>query len=582
MGTYTYHKSKAQLKSNIRVARGDKQGTLLLRYCNLVNVFSGEIYQANILIDGDTIVGVSELYEEADQVLDLPGKYIIPGLIDSHVHIESSMVSPAEFTRAVLPHGTTTVIWDPHEIANVLGLGGIDYALRSTENLPINIYLMASSCVPATALENAGARLEAKELKQILSHPRVLGLAEMMNFPGVIYADNKVLDKLVLGRKRGFLDGHSPRVTGVDLNAYLAGGITSDHECTTRNEAMEKLRGGMHIMIREGSAAKNLYDLIPIVREGHHTRVSFATDDRHPLDLKTEGHMDHILRESVAMGLSAIRAIQGATINAARYFRLDGHGGIAPGYRADLVVLGDLRSFMIDRVIKDGQIVYENNQIAAPIPEYKDESTLKTVNIAPLTVEQLKISAGKGLAKVIELIPDQIVTKKALLTPKIVKGEVVADTKADILKLAVVERHHATGNVGVGLVTGFGLKEGALASSVGHDSHNIIVVGVNDADMKYAVEQIAKMQGGCIVVNGKKTLAKLPLQIAGLMSTSPLQTVIDELDELHKAAITLGCKIPNPLITLAFLSLPPIPELKLTDMGLVDAVQFKVVPLFEE
>lgn len=582
MGTYTYQKSKETLRRNIRVAHNDESGTLLLRYGNLVNVFSGEIFQTNILLDGDTIVGFSEMYEEADEVIDVAGKYIIPGLIDSHVHIESSMVSPAEFTRAVLPHGTTTVVWDPHEIANVLGLLGLDYALKSSENLPINVFLMASSCVPSTALENAGAILNAHDLKDIFDHPRVLSLAEMMNYPGVIYSDDNVLDKLVLARKRGYIDGHAPGVSGFDLNAYLSGGITSDHECTGRNEAMEKLRAGMQIMIREGSAAKNLYDLIPIIRDVHREMVSFASDDRHPLDLQVEGHIDHILRRAVAMGLSPIRAIQYATINAARYFRLNGHGAIAPGYRADVVILNDLRGFDVDKVIKDGELVYANSQIQVNIPVYHDPNVLRTVNLQPIKRESLKIAAAEGVAKVIELIPNQIVTKKVMLTPKSENGTVVADFEQDILKLVVAERHHATGNVGLGLVKGFGLKDGALGSSVGHDSHNIIVVGTNDADIVAAIEAIQEMQGGCVAVQGGSVLAKLPLQIAGLMSIEPLQTVIDQLNKLHQVAQKLGCQVPNPFITLAFLSLPPIPELKLTDMGLVDAIQFEIVPLFGE
>ncbi|OQY28975.1 MAG: adenine deaminase [Candidatus Cloacimonetes bacterium 4572_55] len=577
---YTYQKTKEQLRHNIEVAHGRKSGSLLLRDANMVNVFSGEIYQTNILIDGNTVVGCSELYENADEILFLGGKYVIPGLIDSHVHIESSMISPAEFARAVLPRGTTTIVWDPHEIANVLGKKGIDYALKSTERLPINIYLTASSCVPATELENAGGRLESADLEDILTHDRVLGLAELMNYPGVIYTDDKILEKLIQGRKQGFIDGHAPGLTGFDLNAYMAGGICSDHECSSLSEAMEKLRAGMHIMIREGSAAKNLSELIPIIRSGHQQWVSFATDDRHPLDLKTEGHIDHILRRTIKMGFSPIRAIQCATINAARYFRLEGHGAIAPGYRADIVILNDLHDFMVDKVVKDGKVICENSEILVDIADYQDPYALNTVKVARIDDSNFIIPAENGQAKVIELIPDQIVTKKKMMTPKIAESKVVSDTENDILKLAVVERHRASGNIGLGLTTGFGLRDGALASSVGHDSHNIITVGVHDADMKLAVETIIKMQGGCVAVQKGEVIASLPLPIAGLMSDRPLQEVIDQLAQLHQAAKELGCQVANPFITLAFLSLPPIPELKLTDLGLVDAVQFKITPLF--
>lgn len=582
MGTYIYHKTKDQLAHNIQVARGDAQGTLLLRNANVVNVFSGEIYQTNILIDGDTVVGLSELYEEAGEIIELAGRYVIPGLIDSHVHLESSMVSPAEFTKAVLPHGTTTVVWDPHEIANVLGLTGLEYVLKSTAELPINIYIMASSCVPATHLETAGADLSAHDLSRFLNHPRVLGLAEMMNYPGVIFTMDEVIEKIAQWRSRFILDGHAPGLTGHDLNAYLAAGITSDHECTTKTEAMEKLRSGMHIMIREGSAAKNLSELITIIRDVYRERVSFATDDRHPLDLIKEGHVDNIMQKAVSMGLSPIRAIQLATINAAQYFRLDGHGAIAPGYRADIVVLSDLRSFQVDQVIKDGHPVVQFGKLCIDISEYKDAAVLNTVRIAPLGEHPFAIAAEDKPAKIIQLIPHQIVTKKVMMNPKVKNGHVVVDTDQDILKLAVVERHRASGNIGIGLVNGFGLKAGALASSVGHDSHNIIVVGANDADMKLAVERIAELQGGCVAVADGTVLAEMPLTIAGLMSAEPIAVVIDQQEKLHQAAADLGCQLSDPFMTLAFLSLPPIPALKVTDRGLVDAEKFEIVSLFGE
>ena len=582
MGTYTYQKSKEQLISNIQVARGQKKGSLLLRHANLVNVFSGEIYQTNILIDGDTIVGVSELYEEAEEIIELAGRYVIPGLIDTHVHLESSMVSPAEFANAVIPHGTTTVVWDPHEIANVLGIDGIEYALKATENIPLNIFFMASSCVPATHLETSGGKLTAKELERLIGNPRILGLAEMMNFPGVINNDSTVIEKLVLGRKSRLIDGHAPGLSGNDLNAYLASGVTSDHECTTKFEAMEKLRAGIHIMIREGSAAKNLFELISIVRDVHRDNVSFATDDRHPIDLARDGHIDNILRLAVGFGLSPIRSIQISTINAARYFHLDGHGAIAPGYRADVVVLSDLRSFQVDSVVKDGKKIYEFGKIIVDVPSYQDDKISNSVNIAPTHDKMFVIPAGNGAAKVIELVPNQIITKKVMLSPKIESHQVVSDTANDVLKLAVVERHFASGNVGLGLVKGFGLTKGALASSVGHDSHNIIIVGVNDADMKLAVEEIAKMHGGCVVVDNNKVIAKLPLTIGGLMSTEPISVVNKGLNDLHEAAKSLGCKVAEPFMTLSFLSLPPIPSLKLTDKGLVDVTKFEIVPLFGE
>ena len=557
-------------------AKGEGPADLLFVNARIVDVFSGEVLKGELAVTGGVITGFGA--REAKEVVDLDGKHLVPGLIDAHVHIESSQVSPAEFARAVLPHGTTCVIADPHEIANVLGLDGIRYMLRATEALPLRVFFMAPSCVPASPLENAGATLSAEDIKEILSWDRVLGLGEMMNFPGVIHRDPEVWEKLEVARGRP-IDGHAPGLSGSDLWAYVLAGPHTDHECTALEEAREKLRAGMHIFIREGTTARNLSSLLSLLSARTAPFVHFCTDDRHPETLRSEGHMDDVVRKAIDGGADPLVAIAAATVHAARAFGLADLGALAPGYHADLLVVPDLSRFEVERVYVGGKLVAEGGRCVADVPEVgaSDVGSTVVVDVGSLA---FSIPAEGKRARVIGVVPGQVVTDELLLEPEVADGEVVPDTERDILKLAVVERHRGTGNVGLGLVQGFGLKRGALASTVAHDSHNIVVVGANDEDMKAAVARLAELGGGQVVVEGGKVLAELPLPIAGLMSDLPLEEVVRRGEELKRAARELGCGLSDPFMQLSFLALPVIPKLKLTDLGLVDVERFQVVPLF--
>lgn len=564
------------LERLIAVARGEEPADLLLKNARLVNVLSGEIHPADIALFAGRVVGFGEY--RAREAIDLEGRFVCPGLIDAHVHLESSMVQPAEFARAVLPHGTTAVVCDPHEIANVMGLDGVRYILEASEGLPLQVYVMAPSCVPATHMETAGASLTAADIQELWAYERVIGLAEMMNFPGVLYRLPPVLDKIRVAGDRP-IDGHAPGLGGLDLNAYIIAGIRSDHECTALEEAREKLRRGMHIFIRQGTSARNLHDLLPLVTHTNSRLTHFCTDDRHPETLLREGHLDDMVRQAIGSGLDPVTAIQMASLNTAAYFRLRGLGAVAPGYRADLLVLEDLNTFQVHLVFSAGQMVAREGTCGWTAP-----STPRPGNTVRVAVEALDFSipAGEGAARVIGVIPGQIITEDLRLTPTIQDGQVVADADRDLLKIAVVERHHGTGNVGLGLVQGIGLKRGAIASSVAHDSHNIVVVGTDDAEMRAAVAAIAEMGGGQVVVADGQVRAACPLPIAGLMSDRPLEEVRDQVERLSQAAHSLGCLLPDPLMTLSFLALPVIPALKLTDKGLVDVNRFDFVPLFGE
>jgi adenine deaminase len=568
------------LKERIRIASGDGKADLLIKNGRVVDVFSGQIEKKDVAVYGGMIVGFGDY--RARRVIDVKNDFLCPGLIDGHVHIESSMVTIPEFARAVVPKGTTSVIIDPHEIANVLGRDGIRFMEDSARNVPLNVFVMLPSCVPATSMETSGATLKATDLRPLFKEPWAIGLAEMMNFPGVIFRDPEVLKKIEMAKGRR-VDGHAPMLSGKRLYAYLTAGIRSDHECTTLKEAKEKLKNGMWIMVREGTTARNLRDLIPLVTPKNSRRFLFVTDDRHPKELLEEGHIDSMVRQAIRWGLDPILAIQMATLNSAEYFRLDDLGAIAPGYRADIVSFDHLGRFQIKKVFKDGTLVAQDGRmVSSPARGMKGPKEMGSIRIKPLHSEALAVRSDQFLAKIIQLIPGQIVTKKVLKKIVLKDGTAQVDIKGDILKIVVVERHKATGNIGIGFVQGFGLKKGAIGSSVAHDSHNIVIVGTNDPDILKAAQVIQAMKGGLVAVSDRTVLASLPLPIAGLMSDASVAQVNLRLETLHRAAKTLGCKILDPFMILSFLSLPVIPELKITDKGLVDVNQFKFVPVFGE
>ncbi len=564
----------SKLARLISVAKGELPADLILANARVVNVFTGEIEPGNVAICGESIAGVGN-YHQARQVLDLRGRYLAPGLINGHTHLESSMLDIGQYARAVVPQGTLTVVTDLHELANVCGLEGIRYVMDSARRLPLELFLMAPSCVPATSLETSGADLEPETLRQVLRWKRVIGLGEVMNFPGVLGADATVLDKINLARGK-VVDGHAPGVTGKNLTAYIAAGIYSDHESVSLDEAREKLRQGMYLMIREGSSEKNLDALLPLVTDRTYKRCLFVVDDRSCVDLLRDGDIDAVVRKAIRGGLDPVRAIQMATINVAECFRLARLGAVAPGYTADLIIIGELSSLQIDMVFHQGRLVAREGEPLFPLYQPRGEGLTNTVNIKPFDREALRLLASGETEPVIEIVPGQIITRKRTEKVKVLDGVVIPDIGRDILKMVVVERHKATGNIGLGLVTGFGLKRGAVASSIAHDSHNVIAVGTNDEDIFIAVKEIGKLQGGLVVVNGK-VLASLALPIAGLLSDEPLEVVVDKLERLEQIAKDLGTTLPSPFATLSFLALPVIPELRLTDLGLVDVNEFKLI-----
>ena len=566
------------LNETIKAAHGEKPADLLLTNARIINVFSGEVVPGEMAISDGLIVGFGQY--EAKKVENLNGRYVAPGFIDGHVHIESSMACISEFARAVVVHGTTTVAADPHEIANVLGSSGIEYMLQSAEQQPMNIYFTLPSCVPATDMETAGARLTAEDLKPFLNKERIIALAEMMNFPGVIYRDPDVLAKINAARQQKKpIDGHAPGLEGPQLYAYISAGIQSDHECTTEQEAREKLRSGMHIMIRQGTCAKNLQTLLPAVNEKTARRMMWCSDDRHPHDLIAEGHIDSIVFEAIQSGLDPILAIQMATLNPAEYFKLDHLGALAPGRQADLVVFSDLKKPVIEKVYSRGILTAENGKILPTIQIPSAASVPPSMHVDLQKID-FAIPADKKQVRVIEIVPEQVITHQRIEEITVKNKQAVSDPSKDLLKMAVVERHSGSGNIGKGFVKGFGLKHGALASSVAHDSHNIIVVGTTDEDMRAALEAVVNMGGGLAAVSDTNVRAELALPVAGLMSLEPVQRVRDQLDNLIGVAHDMGTPLKDPFMTLSFLALPVIPELKLTDIGLVDVNKFEVVPLF--
>ncbi len=563
------------LSKLVSVARGDAPADLVLKNAKIVNTFVGIIEEGNIAIVGDRIAGIGN-YTKARRVIDLKGIYVAPALINGHVHIESSMLHPASYAQAVVPRGTTTVVTDLHEIANVAGPRGLQFATEWAKRLPLDMFLMVPSCVPATDMETSGATLTASDVRKALKLPNVLGLGEMMNFPGVIAGNRQVTDKIVAAKDR-VIDGHAPSVTGKQLNAYLAAGIRSDHESTSVEEAREKLRRGMYLMIREGSSSKNLSELLPLVTDKTYRRCFFVTDDRTCTDLLLQGDMDAVVKRAIRLGLEPVRAVQLATINTAEYFRLYDRGAIAPGYIANLITTADLSQLEVEMVFYKGQLIAKNGEFLLPSVEITEGDLTDTVHIKPFDIEALRLTTNEESFPVIEIVPEQITTKKRVERVKKQDSSVIPDLEKDILKLVVVERHRATGNIGRGLVKGFGLKQGALASSIAHDSHNIIAVGTNDYDIFVAIKEIERMHGGLAVCAQGKKLASLPLPIAGLLSPEPLATVVNRFSNLEKTAASLGNLPPAPFTLLSFLALPVIPELRLTDKGLVDVLEFRLI-----
>lgn len=566
------------MERNIKIAKGEMKADLVIKNAKVVNVLSEEIYEADIAIAGDVIVGVGSGYSGEEEI-DVNGAYVSPSFIDGHVHLESSMLMPAEFAKMVVPSGTTTVVADPHEISNVMGLQGISFMREASKNLPLDVYMTLPSCVPATSLETSGVDLNSYDLALLIDAPWVLGIAEMMNFPGVVNYDAGVLSKIKLGiDKHKRVDGHAPHLSGKDLNAYVAAGVRSDHECTTPEEAIEKLRLGMYLMVREATGARDLEPLIPVLKELNTRKCMFVTDDRHPKHLAR--HISRMVKKAVSHGVDPIKAIQMASLNTAEYFNLTNLGAIAPGYKADMAVFEDLKNFEPVMVFKNGRLAAKDGKMVIDTDSIKPPVLRGSVNIKYLYHEDLKIKAKTDTVKTINVIPKQLITGVSAEKIKIENGYAIADTENDVLKIAVIERHKATGNIGLGFVKGFGLKSGAIASTVAHDSHNMIVIGTNDEDMYYAAVELVKSQGGKIIVENGKTLAHLKLPIAGLMSDRPAEEVQAKITELDKAAKQIGCAIDEPFMSMAFLSLSVIPELKITDKGLIDVNKFEVTELF--
>ncbi len=568
------------LQSLINVAKKREKADLVIKGCMVIDVFCGKMERKDVAIKGEYIAGLGFGYE-SNETIELKGAYVLPGFIDAHIHIESSLLHPIEFAKAVLPRGTTAVIADPHEIANVLGNKGIEYMIEESEKLPVDFFFTVPSCVPAAkGFETPGAELYTEDIADWLTHPRIVGLGEVMNYPAVIAGDEDILKKIYTAHSVGKrIDGHAPGLMGDDLCAYCSTGISSDHECTHLQEAEDKLKRGMYIMIREGSTAKNMAALIPLVRAYGVSRFMLVSDDRHPDELCESGHMDLLLKKAVYMGLPPNIAVRMATFNPAFYFNLKRRGAVAPGYLADIVVVNNLREFFPIFVIKNGKVVAERLKLLADF-ENETPTPLPSFNVKMNHNRPFKIPAKGKRARIIGIIPDQIITEHIIDEVGIKDGEAVADPERDILKIAVVERHKGTGNVAVGFVKGLGIKEGAIGSSVAHDAHNIIIAGAKDEDMEAVLKRIVEMEGGFAVAKEGKIVKELPLPIAGLMSDKTHFEVVSTLKELKSITKAMGSNKDNPFMILSFLALPVIPKLKITDKGLVDAEKFEFVELF--
>ena len=555
----------AQKRRVVAVAKGWRKADLVLKNAAYVNVFSGEICHGDIAVAEGVIAGIGQYEGEVE--LDLTGKTVIPGLIDSHIHLESSLVSPSQLCRALLPHGTTTVVTDPHEIANVMGTQGIDYMLQATEGLPMDVRFMLPSCVPATPMDESGAVLDYRALDPFYDHPRVQGLAEVMNYVGVVAGDSTVLEKLAAAQashKR--IDGHAPGLKGKELDAYVAAGVYSDHECYDPEDAMEKLRRGQVIMIREGTAAHNLDALMPLLQRPWADRCMFCSDDRHPSDLLEEGHIDHICRRAIAQGADPVLTVKAASWNAASYFKLNDRGAVAPGFRADLAVIDNFENFRVEYTVQEGKIRYDGQVRDFPAPAIAPElahRAVDTFHLNRLTADDFRDKRRRG---VIGMVPGEIVTTDNGYADHV-------DVAQDLLKIAVVERHEHTGHVGIGYLQGYGLTSGAVATSISHDSHNIIVVGTNSEDMACAVNRVAENRGGIVVVKDRQVTAEVVLEIAGIMSDAPLDRINADLERAKEAAFAQGVsKGIDPFMTLSFMALPVIPTLRLTTRGVVDVL----------
>ncbi|MDH7515923.1 MAG: adenine deaminase [Bacteroidota bacterium] len=573
---FTGERSMENLQYLLAVARGEEPAELLFRGGRIVNVLSGEIHEGDVAVAGGRIVGIGD-YEEGKTIVEAEGLFLAPSFIDGHIHLESTMLTIPEFARAVVPRGTGGVVVDPHEFANVAGTAGIEYVIESARGVPLDVSVMVPSCVPATPLETSGAEIGPDDIASFLGRRGVIGLAEMMNYPGVYLGWESELAKIACAA--GYpVDGHAPGLGGRNLNAYILAGAGSDHECTAAEEAQEKLRRGMHILIREGSTERNLRDLLPLVTPMNATNFSFASDDRHPADLAEEGHIDHAVRTAIACGLDAVLAFQLATINTARHYRLAGIGAIAPGYYANIAVFEDLRAARPIEVYYRGTLVARQGAFLGETG--KGTPALPSpMHVKPLPDDAFAVPVRGELRgiRVVGVIPGQILTRALVEKPAIRDGLVVSDPERDILKLAVVERHRGTGNIGVGFVRGFGLRRGAIASTVCHDAHNIIAVGVDDRDIAKAVRVLAELGGGQCVIDEGTVAARLALPVGGLVSDRPLEDVRSAVHALSAAARRLGCVLRDPFMTLSFLALSPVPALRVTDRGVVDAERFEIV-----
>ena len=562
-----------RLTDLIAVARGDKPADLVLKNASIINVFSSSIEENSVAIYGGRIAGIGD-YTVGRSVIDLKGAYLSPGFINGHIHIESSMLHPAQYARTVVPHGVTSICTDLHEITNVSGLDGIRFVMKCARGLPLDIFFQAASCVPATHMETSGASIGATEIKKLLKWKNNVGLGEMMNYPGVINAFPSVIDEITAASGH-VIAGHAPGLSGKQLNAYVSAGIYSDHENSELEESREKLSRGLHLMIREGTSEKNLEALLCLVTDKTWHRCMFVVDDRSCSDLLRDGDVDAVVRKAIRLGLDPIRAIQLVTLNPAEYFRLHDVGRIQPGGRANLVTINNLEKIDIDMVFFNGKLAAREGNYLGKEAEKTPARLLKTVNVKPFAPGRLALKIQQDRFPVIEIIRGQIVTRKKMT--KIPRGTFHPDIEKDLLKAVVIERHKATGNMGIGIVTGFGLKSGAIASTVAHDSHNIVAVGTCDEDILAAVKAIEEMQGGLVVCKEGKAIARLPLPICGLLSSDPVDKVAKDFEALEKKAAMLGRLPPAPFALLSFIALPVIPELRLTDMGIVDVVQFKLI-----